>query len=395
MSTQIILSQIKVPNTASVGQVVTVQADGTFNVSEATTSTSTSTSNVAEGSNLYYTNARVRSALSGGTGVNYNSDTGGISIGQNVASTANVTFHNVSITNNLTIYGGVTTYGANNISVSDNMIYLNSNSTVSNPDIGFAFNYNDGVYRHGGFFRDASDGTFKVFDNYSPEPDANIFIDTAHASFRLANIQATTFFGNVTGTAGTLSNFTTANLAEGVNLYYNNARVYSNVIALLPSLAGSGVLIQANGQINATATGGGGGSIANNTVVTALIETTTISATAPTTTYNYDVSTQSVLYVTANAVRNWTLNVRGSAATTLNATLNVGSAITIAHAQAANSVTFYQSAFTIDGTSVTPKWATGTAPTNSTGTGIDMYVYTIIKTASATYTVLASRTNYT
>ena len=395
MSTQIILSQIKVPNTASVGQVVTVQADGTFNVSEATTSTSTSTSNVAEGSNLYYTNARVRSALSGGTGVNYNSDTGGISIGQNVASTANVTFQNVSITNNLTVYGGVTTYGANNISVSDNMIYLNSNSTVSNPDIGFAFNYNDGVYRHGGFFRDASDGTFKVFDNYSPEPDANIFIDTAHASFRLANIQATTFFGNVTGTAGTLSNFTTANLAEGVNLYYNNARVYSNVIALLPSLAGSGVLIQANGQINATATGGGGGSIANNTVVTALIETTTISATAPTATYNYDVSTQSVLYVTANAVRNWTLNVRGSAATTLNATLNVGSAITIAHAQAANSVTFYQSAFTIDGTSVTPKWATGTAPTNSTGTGIDMYVYTIIKTASATYTVLASRTNYT
>ena len=135
--------------------------------------------------------------------------------------------------------------------------------------------------------------------------------------------------------------------------------------------------------------------IPRNAVVSGLIETTTISNTAPTATFNYDVSTQSVLYVTANAVRNWTLNVRGSAATTLNATLNVGSAITIAHAQAANSVTFYQSAFTIDGTSVTPKWATGTAPTNSTGTGIDMYVYTIIKTASATYTVLASRTNYT
>jgi len=132
------------------------------------------------------------------------------------------------------------------------MIYLNSNSTVSNPDIGFAFNYNDGVYRHGGFFRDASDnGTFKVFDNYSPEPDANIFIDTAHASFRLANIAATTFFGNVTGTVGTLSNFTTANLAEGINLYYTNVRVNSNVIAFLPSLAGQNITIAANGQINA------------------------------------------------------------------------------------------------------------------------------------------------
>ena len=135
------------------------------------------------------------------------------------------------------------------------MIYLNSNSTVSNPDIGFAFNYNDGVYRHGGFFRDASDnGTFKVFENYSPEPDANIFIDTADASFRLANIAAATFFGNVSGTAGTVSsltNFTTANLAEGTNLYYTNARVNSNVIAFLPSLAGQNIIIEANGRISA------------------------------------------------------------------------------------------------------------------------------------------------
>jgi len=189
------------------------------------------TANVIESaSNLYYTNARTRSALSAGTGVSYDNSTGVIAIGQNVSATANVTFLNVSVTNNLTVYGNVTTYGANNVSISDNMIYLNSNSSVSNPDIGFAFNYNDGVYRHGGFFRDASDnGTFKVFENYSPEPDANIFIDTAHASFKLANIQATTFFGNVSGTVSSLSNFTTANLTEGINLYYTNARVYAAI----------------------------------------------------------------------------------------------------------------------------------------------------------------------
>ena len=214
------------------------------------------TANVIESdSNLYYTNARTRSALSAGTGVSYDNGTGVISIGQNVSATANVTFYNVSVTNNLTVYGNVTTYGANNVSISDNMIYLNSNSSVSNPDIGFAFNYNDGVYRHGGFFRDASDnGTFKVFENYSPEPDANIFIDTADASFRLANIAAATFFGNVSGTAGTVSsltNFTTSNLAEGTNLYYTNARVNSNVIAFLPSLAGQNIIIEANGRISA------------------------------------------------------------------------------------------------------------------------------------------------
>jgi hypothetical protein len=183
------------------------------------------TANVLEtNTNLYYTNSRVRSTLSGSTGVVYDNAAGTISIGQNVATTASVTFYNVSVTNNLTVYGGVETFAANNMVVSDNMIYLNNGSISSNPDLGIAFNYNDGVYHHAGFFRDHSDGVFKVFDNYSPEPDANIFINTAHASFRIANIQATTLIGNITGTAGTLDNFTTTNLKEGSNLYYTNAR---------------------------------------------------------------------------------------------------------------------------------------------------------------------------
>ena len=173
------------------------------------------TANLREGTSLYYTNSRVRSTLSNGTGVTYDSPNGIISIGQDVSTTANVTFNRVTILSNLTVYGNVTTYNSNNISLSDNMIYLNNGSNTSNPDIGFAFNYNDGVYHHGGFFRDHNDGRFKVFDNYSPEPDANIFIDTSNSSFRLANIQATTFFGNivggVTGTSITAATISTAN----------------------------------------------------------------------------------------------------------------------------------------------------------------------------------------
>ena len=46
---------------------------------------------------------------------------------------------------------------------------------------------------------------------------------------------------------------TTSDITEGINLYFSNARVYSNVIALLPALAGSGIAIQANGQISANA----------------------------------------------------------------------------------------------------------------------------------------------
>jgi len=140
-------------------------------------STTVTTSAVAEGTNQYFTNAKVTAALVGAA----------LSVGR------------LTVTGNLSVYGDVTTYGANNLSISDNMIYLNSNATTSNPDLGIAGNYNDGVYAHAGFFRDATDGVWKVFDNYQLEPDASPFIDTSNVSFRLANIQATTFYGNVVG----------------------------------------------------------------------------------------------------------------------------------------------------------------------------------------------------
>jgi hypothetical protein len=206
------------------------------------------TSNVVEGTNLYYTNARARTAITGGTGVTVDWSTGAVSIGQDVSTTANVTFYNLSVTNNLTVYGGVEKFLANNLVVSDNMIYLNNGSINSNPDLGIAFNYNDGTYHHAGFFRDASDGIFKVFDNYSPEPDANIFINTDHASFRIANLQATTFFGNVVGTVSSLAGHTTTEIAEGANLYFTNARVVSALIA------GQNIIIEANGRISANLT---------------------------------------------------------------------------------------------------------------------------------------------
>ena len=69
------------------------------------------------------------------------------------------------------------------------------------------------------------------------------------ANANIANIALT---ANVANTVLSISNFTTANLAEGSNLYYTNARVRSNVIALLPTLAGTGINIAANGQISAT-----------------------------------------------------------------------------------------------------------------------------------------------
>ncbi len=126
---------------------------------------------------------------------------------------------NLIVDGNLTINGTTTTISATELAIEDNLIYLNDGSTVTNPDLGWVGNYNDGTYAHAGIFRDATDGTFKFFDSYTPEPGAAI--DTAHASFALADIAASSFIGNltgdVTGNADTADALSTARTIGGVS----------------------------------------------------------------------------------------------------------------------------------------------------------------------------------
>jgi len=123
-------------------------------------------------------------------------------------------------------------------------------------------------------------------------------------------------------------------------------------------------------------------------------ETTTVSATAATGTIAYYINSQSVLYYTSNASNNWTLNVAFSSGTSLNTALATGQTVTIAFMVTQGSTAYYASAFQIDGTSVTPKWQGGTAPSSGNASAIDVYTYTITKTGSAAYTVLASQTKF-
>lgn len=306
------------------------------------------TDNISEGSgNLYFTNTRARNAISvtdnGGDGsLSYNSSTGmitytgpspsevrshftggtgvsiidgEISIGQDVSTTSNVEFNNITSTGNiqvdgnLIVGGSTTTLTATNLAISDNMVYLNqaiattitdvvgdgssvvyttledhnyligysvtisdvipsvynlSNQTITNvstntftisnsatdayvsggtargrsnanPDLGFAFGYYDTSYQHGGFFRDASDGIFKIFKGYTPEPDESPYINTSHPTFALADFQVNALYGNVignvTGTVSSISNHSTTDLTEGTNLYYTDERARNAISA--------------------------------------------------------------------------------------------------------------------------------------------------------------------
>ena len=123
-------------------------------------------------------------------------------------------------------------------------------------------------------------------------------------------------------------------------------------------------------------------------------EVATVSATAATGTVNYDVITQSVLYYTTNASGNWTLNLRGNSTTSLNSFMATGQSISVAFLVTQGGTAYYQSAMTIDGTSVTPIWQGHTAPTAGNASSVDIYTITVIKTASATYTVFASQTQF-
>jgi hypothetical protein len=120
----------------------------------------------------------------------------------------------------------------------------------------------------------------------------------------------------------------------------------------------------------------------------------TISATAATGTINFDITTQSVLFYTSNASGNWTVNFRGSSGTTLDTVMQTGESISATFLVTQGATAYYNSAVTIDGTSVTPKWQGGTAPTSGNASSVDCYTYVIQKTGSATYVVLASQTKF-
>jgi hypothetical protein len=130
------------------------------------------------------------------------------------------------------------------------------------------------------------------------------------------------------------------------------------------------------------------------TVLTDAAEVITVSATAATGTINFDVTTQSVLYYTTNASANWTVNFRASSGTSLNTAMATGQSVTVTFLVTQGSTAYYNSAVTVDGTSVTPKYQGGTAWTAGNASSIDAYTYTIVKTGSAAFTVFASQTRF-
>ena len=137
-----------------------------------------------------------------------------------------------------------------------------------------------------------------------------------------------------------------------------------------------------------------GTSSAQAIVLNDAAEVATIAATAATGTIAYDITTQSVLYYTTSASGNFTVNFRGSSGTSLDTLMSTGQSMTVAFLVTQGGTAYYNSAVQVDGSSVTPKYQGGTAYTAGNANSIDVYMYTIIKTGSAAFTVFTSQTKF-
>jgi hypothetical protein len=131
-----------------------------------------------------------------------------------------------------------------------------------------------------------------------------------------------------------------------------------------------------------------------DSVVRGLEEDVNVVASAATGTINLDVSTASIWYYTSNATANHTLNIRYSSSSSLNNNLAVGDAITVVWLNTNGSTAYYPNVIQIDGTTSGVTVKVPAAITAGNASSIDAYSFTIIKTASATFTVLETQTKF-
>jgi len=244
--------------------------------------------------------------------------------------------------------------------------------TWAAADKGTKMIYSDGTNVVDTAFTDLS-------SDFSPQLSAdldangkNITIDTSTGIIDENGNQQITF--STTGSA--VNEFTVANAAT------------SNPPAL--SVTGG----DTNIDMNLTPKGVGRVTFNGQGKIQSVAEKVTTAAIAATGTINYDVLTQAVLNYTSDAAANYTLNIRGDGSNTLNSIMDAGESITIAHIVKQGSTPYYNNAVTIDGSSVTPEWQGGSAPTSGNASSLDVYSYTIIKTGDAAFTALASQTQF-
>ena len=185
------------------------------------------------------------------------------------------------------------------------------------------------------------------------------------------------------------------NLQNQAVMFFASAAARDADTALTAALTEGMFCYLADTNITAYYSGSAWIPLFQNQVLTSPKEQAAISATAVAATTNIDVSTAAVQITTGAPAANFTLNVRGSASVTLDSLMAVNDSISVTFEclnGAAN--TFYANVYQIDGVGVTPKWLGGTAPAAGFASSANVYMLQIRKTAAATFTCIASLSQF-
>jgi hypothetical protein len=108
---------------------------------------------------------------------------------------------------------------------------------------------------------------------------------------------------------------------------------------------------------------------------------------------NIDVITSGIWFFTSPAVSNFVFNIQGNADVKLNDITSIGQAITIVVMTVNASVAFYNTQLQIDSANVGVRWQNSTVSSGNAN-ALDSYSYTLIKTGSGQFSVLASQTKF-
>jgi len=234
-------------------------------------------------------------------------------------------------------------------------------------------------------------GTFTVSSNATAtNTGSTIVFRDASGDFSAGTITATAFTGPASQVALTATSTNAAHYVTFVDTTTGNENIRTDVdLAYNPSTnvltAGTFSGIISGSTVSASST---------LSIGTSTIETVSVNPAALSGATTLDCKTNSVFYYSTNAAANWQINFRGDGSTTMNAFLTTGQSATVVLLAQQGGSAFYPTAFSVDGSAVTPKWLGGAAPTGGNASSIDSYSFTIIKTAASTYTVIASQARF-
>ncbi len=217
-----------------------------------------------------------------------------------------------------------------------------------------------------------SDNTWKKFGPISKSANS--------VDLEVTSISASSFIGTHIGDGSGLTNVSDIWRKDAIGVHTSTPIG----IGTTSAKAGFGLYVEGSTSINGMLR------------VFEIIETATITSTILTsaTIQDIDLGDNNVYYFTSPAQGNWVINFRGNSTQTLNSFLNVGESATIAIITTQGSTAYYNTSVQIDGVVQSPKVYGGIPITSGNPNGIDVYTYVIVKTASNTYTVLCSQSQY-